>query len=87
MPETEHPESLSSEQLLPLVYEELRRLATSRMASQAAGMTLQPTAPVPEPLGTGTGVCRDWVLARILYREAQAMVVIPRKIDCIGNTP
>lgn len=48
MPETEHPESLSSEQLLPLVYEELRRLATSRMASQASGMTLQPTALVHE---------------------------------------
>lgn len=38
MPETEHPEDLSSEQLLPLVYEELRRLATSGMSSQAAGL-------------------------------------------------
>jgi eukaryotic-like serine/threonine-protein kinase len=31
-------------------------------------------APIPEPLGAGTGVCWDWVLARILYREAQAMM-------------
>src|SRR5512138_2281913 len=35
-------------QLLPLVYEELRRLATYRMAGEAAGHTLQPTALVHE---------------------------------------
>ena len=34
--------------LLPLVYEELRRLAASRMANEAAGHTLQPTALVHE---------------------------------------
>lgn len=39
---------LSSEQLLPIVYEELRRLASSRMAQEAAGHTLQPTALVHE---------------------------------------
>jgi len=39
---------LSSEQLLPLVYDELRRLAASRMARESAGMTLQPTALVHE---------------------------------------
>jgi RNA polymerase sigma factor (TIGR02999 family) len=39
---------LSSEQLLPIVYEELRRLATSRMARESAGHTLQPTALVHE---------------------------------------
>jgi RNA polymerase sigma factor (TIGR02999 family) len=38
----------SSEDLLPLVYEELRRLAAARMADQAAGHTLQPTALVHE---------------------------------------
>lgn len=38
-------------------------------------------APVPEPLGTGTGVCWDWVLARILYREAQAMVGKAKEIN------
>ena len=35
-------------ELLPLVYEELRRLATHRMAGEAAGHTLQPTALVHE---------------------------------------
>lgn len=39
---------LSSEQLLPIVYEELRRLAASRMAQESAGHTLQPTALVHE---------------------------------------
>lgn len=38
----------ASEELLPLVYEELRRLAAHRMANEAAGHTLQPTALVHE---------------------------------------
>jgi len=38
----------AAEQLLPLVYEELRRLAAHRMANEAAGHTLQPTALVHE---------------------------------------
>ena len=35
-------------QLLPLVYEELRKLAAARMLNEAAGHTLQPTALVHE---------------------------------------
>jgi RNA polymerase sigma factor (TIGR02999 family) len=35
-------------ELLPLVYEELRRLAAQKMAHEAAGHTLQPTALVHE---------------------------------------
>jgi RNA polymerase sigma factor (TIGR02999 family) len=38
----------ASEDLLPLVYDELRRLAAVRMAQEAAGQTLQPTALVHE---------------------------------------
>jgi RNA polymerase sigma factor (TIGR02999 family) len=38
----------SSEQLLPLVYHELRRLAAHKMAREAPGHTLQPTALVHE---------------------------------------
>jgi len=38
----------SSEKLLELVYEELRRLATSKMARETPGQTLQPTALVHE---------------------------------------
>src|ERR1700752_1240544 len=41
-------EGCASEELLPLVYEELRRLAAARMAQEAAGQTLQPTAVVHE---------------------------------------
>ena len=45
---TEPAEDLSPEDLLPLVYDELRRLAASRMARESAAMTLQPTALVHE---------------------------------------
>ncbi|MCB9850635.1 MAG: sigma-70 family RNA polymerase sigma factor [Phycisphaerales bacterium] len=38
----------AAEQLLPLVYEELRKLAHDRMAGEAAGHTLQATALVHE---------------------------------------
>ncbi|MGA2177846.1 MAG: ECF-type sigma factor [Verrucomicrobiota bacterium] len=44
----ERGESKASEDLLPLVYDELRRLAAARMAQEAAGQTLQPTALVHE---------------------------------------
>ncbi len=38
----------SAEQLLPLVYDELRRLAVQRLAQEAPGHTLQATALVHE---------------------------------------
>ena len=38
----------AADQLLPLVYDELRRLAAYRMANEAPGHTLQPTALVHE---------------------------------------
>ena len=38
----------AADQLLPLVYNELRRLAASKMTNEAAGQTLQPTALVHE---------------------------------------
>jgi RNA polymerase sigma factor (TIGR02999 family) len=41
-------ENRAPEELLPLVYDELRRLAAARMAQEAAGHTLQPTALVHE---------------------------------------
>ena len=44
----EHGEPESAEQLLPLVYDELRRLAVQRLAREAPGHTLQPTALVHE---------------------------------------
>ncbi len=41
-------EGRAAEELLPLVYDELRRLAAARMAREAEGQTLQPTALVHE---------------------------------------
>jgi RNA polymerase sigma factor (TIGR02999 family) len=41
-------ESKATEELFPMVYEELRRMAAMRMAGEAAGHTLQPTALVHE---------------------------------------
>ena len=38
----------AAEELLPLVYEELRKLAAHKMANESAGHTLQPTALVHE---------------------------------------
>ncbi len=38
----------AADELLPLVYEELRKLAAAKMANEAAGQTLQPTALVHE---------------------------------------
>jgi len=38
----------AARELLPLVYDELRKLAAARMANEAAGHTLQPTALVHE---------------------------------------
>jgi RNA polymerase sigma factor (TIGR02999 family) len=38
----------AASQLLPLVYDELRRLAAHKMAQEAAGQTLQPTALIHE---------------------------------------
>jgi hypothetical protein len=40
----------AAEDLLPLVYDDLRRLAVAKMASQPSGHTIQPTALVHEAL-------------------------------------
>jgi RNA polymerase sigma factor (TIGR02999 family) len=44
----EHGDPKAAEELLPLVYEELRRLAARKMALADPGQTLQPTALVHE---------------------------------------
>jgi RNA polymerase sigma factor (TIGR02999 family) len=53
----------AAEELLPLVYEELRKLAAFRMAQQAPDQTLQPTALVHEAylklLGDGSHSWQD----------------------------
>src|SRR5881394_1598194 len=44
----EQGDANAAEKLLPLVYEELRKLAAHKMANEAAGQTLQATALVHE---------------------------------------
>ena len=44
----EQGDAKSSEELLPVVYNELRRMAAHKMANEPAGHTLQPTALVHE---------------------------------------
>jgi RNA polymerase sigma factor (TIGR02999 family) len=44
----EQGDGKAAEELLPLVYEELRKLAAHKMAQEAPGQTLQPTALVHE---------------------------------------
>jgi RNA polymerase sigma factor (TIGR02999 family) len=46
--EIEHGDEAVAEQLLPLVYNELRRLAAARLANEKPGHTLQATALVHE---------------------------------------
>jgi DNA-directed RNA polymerase specialized sigma24 family protein len=51
----------AADELLPLVYDELRRLAQSRMAQDASGQTLQATALVHEAwLRLGAGATQRW---------------------------
>jgi RNA polymerase sigma factor (TIGR02999 family) len=46
--DVERGDPQAAEQLLPLVYDELRKLAAHRLAGQTPGQTLQPTALVHE---------------------------------------
>ncbi len=66
---------LPSERLLPLVYDELRRLAASRMVGEAPGNTLQPTALVHEAWLRleGKGECSWENRAHFFGAAAQAM--------------
>ena len=68
-------EKLLSDQLLPLVYDELRRLATARMGSELASQTLQPTALVHEAWLRLSGVSEHtWKDRAHFFRAAaQAM--------------
>src|SRR4051794_10198698 len=46
--EAEQGDAAAAEKLLPMVYNELRKLAAQRMAHETPGHTLQPTALVHE---------------------------------------
>ena len=61
--------------LLPLVYDELRKLATARMAAESPGQTLQPTALVHEAylrlVGGFGGQARGGELPQLVVHERQ----------------
>jgi RNA polymerase sigma factor (TIGR02999 family) len=66
----------AAEQLLPLVYYELRRLAAARMAAEKPGQTLEPTALVHEVYVrlVGPGEPRQWAgRGHFLAAAAEAM--------------
>jgi RNA polymerase sigma factor (TIGR02999 family) len=58
--------------LLPLVYDELRRLAARRLAHEAPGQTLQPTALVHEAYLrlVGSDDCQSWSNRRHFFAAA-----------------
>jgi RNA polymerase sigma factor (TIGR02999 family) len=58
----EHGDPRAAEQLLPLVYDELRKLAAGKLAQEKPGQTLQTTALVHEAYLrlVGNGQPRDW---------------------------
>lgn len=78
-------EPRAAEELLPLVYDELRRLAEARLARERAGISLQPTALVHEaylrllgPQGAGGA---DWNGSRHFFgaaAEAMRRILIDR---------
>ena len=72
----------AAEELLPLVYAELRRLATARMARESAGHTLQPTALVHEAwLRLVESGSQNWVNRAYFFgaaAEAMQRILIER---------
>src|ERR1051325_11518286 len=81
----EHGDPRAAEELLPLVYAELRRLAAQKLAGEAPGQTLQATALVheaylrlvgtdPAPEWDGRGhffACAEEAMRRILVEAAR----------------
>jgi RNA polymerase sigma factor (TIGR02999 family) len=68
-------EAHAAEELLPLVYADLRRLAAQKMAGQPAGHTLQPTALVHEAYLRLAGSSRPYWENRAHFFAAAAEAV------------
>ena len=71
----------AAEELLPLVYEELRRLAAAKMAQEAPGQTLQPTALVHEAWLRLAGADQNWNGREHFFRaaaEAMRFIMVDR---------
>ena len=61
----------AADELLPLVYDELRRLAAHKMANEPPGQTLQPTALVHEAwLRLASGAEQSWNNRQHFFRAA-----------------
>ena len=60
----EQGDPTAAEELLPLVYDELRKLAAAKMAGEPPGQTLQPTALVPEAWLRLAGENHSWQACR-----------------------
>ena len=71
----------AAEELLPLVYEELRKLAAAKMAQQAPGQTLQATALVHEAYLRLIGGVRDQWQDRAHFFRAAAEAMKERPAD------
>src|SRR5215471_18013445 len=71
----------AADQLLPLVYEELRKLAVVRMANEKAGQTLQPTALVHEAWLKIAGDGREHFANRRHFFKAAATAMQQILID------
>lgn len=77
----EHGDGAAADQLLPLVYEDLRRLASLRMAAEAPGHTLQATALVHEAWLRIGGENHPWQNRRHFFAaaaEAMRRILIER---------
>jgi len=71
----------AAEELLPLIYDELRRLAASKMALENPGQTLQPTALVHEAWLRLDGEQHPWENRRHFFSaaaEAMRRILIER---------
>src|SRR5262245_10598296 len=71
----EHVDAHAAEQLLPLVYDELRKPAVAKLAREKTGQTLQATAPVHEAYVrlVGAGKAQHWDNRRRFFAAAEAL--------------
>jgi len=77
----DHGDAKAAEALLPLVYDELRKLAAARMASEHQPQTLQPTALVHEVWLRLVGENHSWQNRRHFFSaaaEAMRRILVER---------
>src|ERR1700746_2656854 len=78
----EQADDKAAEELLPLVYQELRKLAAYKMAQEKPGQTLQPTALVHEAWLKLTGHAnREWNGRQHFFAaaaEAMRLILVDR---------